>query len=214
MKDKIILLSGGMDSTTLLYQYKNDIKLAISFNYGSKHNKKELEMAKINCDKLNIKHIVIDLDFISKYFKSDLLISGGDIPEGHYEDQNMKSTVVPFRNGIMLSIVAGIAESNNIKTILIANHKGDHAIYPDCRQDFIISMDEAIKKGTYNNISILAPYTDISKRDIALLGKDSNIDYELTWSCYKGQDIHCGKCGTCVERKEALYGFDPTKYKN
>lgn len=126
----------------------------------------------------------------------------------------MKSTVVPFRNGIMLSIAAGVAESNGLKRILIANHFGDHAIYPDCRKSFIDPMREAIKEGTYEQIEVFAPYTSISKRDIGLIGQKLGIDYATTYSCYKGGEKHCGKCGTCVERKEALEGFDPTEYEN
>ena len=213
MKNKIILLSGGMDSTTLLYQYKDKIKLAVSFDYGSKHNKMELKYAKLNCDKLKIKHTIIKLGFVNKLFKSSLLKSGGEIPEGHYESKSMKSTVVPFRNGIMLSIVGGLAESENCDSILIANHFGDHAIYPDCRKSFIRYMSQAIQAGTYNKILITAPYTKLSKKNIAAIGLTLRIDYTKTYSCYKGKKIHCGKCGTCVERKEALHGFDKTKYK-
>jgi 7-cyano-7-deazaguanine synthase len=208
----IIIYSGGLDSTVLLNEYKEQIKLAVSFNYGSKHNKKEISFAKINCRKLGIKHIVIDLPFINQYFKSDLLKNGGEIPKGHYADDNMKSTAVPFRNGIMLSIAAGVAESVGTKKILIANHKGDHTIYPDCRQTFINEMNSAIAYGTYSNVNIFAPYTNITKRDIALKGKELNIDFSNTWSCYKGLYLHCGECGTCIERKEALLGFDETEY--
>jgi 7-cyano-7-deazaguanine synthase len=210
----IILLSGGVDSTTLLYEYRKDIKLAVSFDYGSKHNKTEIKMAKLNCKRLNIPHKVIKLDFIKELFKSSLLSLGGEIPEGHWTSDAMKSTVVPFRNGIMLSIAAGLAESEELNTILIANHFGDHSIYPDCRKVFIKSMNDAIKNGTYNNISILAPYTNITKRDIALIGRRLNIDYTKTYSCYKGKIYHCGLCGTCVERIGALDGFDKTIYKN
>lgn len=210
----VIIYSGGMDSTVLLHQYKHDIKLAISFNYGSKHNALEIPRAKQNCEELGIKHITIDLPFVNEHFKSDLLQSGGEIPEGHYTAENMKSTVVPFRNGIMLSIAAGIADSIGAKKLLIANHAGDHTIYPDCRATFINEMSEAIAFGTENQINILAPYTNITKRDIALIGQKIGVDFTKTWSCYKGHDIHCGVCGTCVERKEALEGFDPTEYKN
>ena len=138
------------------------------------------------------------------------------IPEGHYADENMKSTVVPFRNGIMLSIACGIAESNGLKRVLIANHGGDHAIYPDCRSSFIRAMNEAMREGTYEHIEILAPYTEITKTDIARRGKQLHVDYAATWSCYKGGEKHCGKCGTCVERKEALRDAgidDPTEYE-
>lgn len=204
MKDSIIVLSGGMDSTTLLHEYKDNIALAVTFDYGSRHNAKEIECARKNCDILRIEHMVIPLEFIGKYFKSSLLIGGEEIPEGHYADENMKSTVVPFRNGIMLSIAAGLAESRGLKKVMLANHGGDHAIYPDCRPGFVNAMSEAIKQGTYDSIMIYAPYTNITKSDIARIGKRIGVDYSLTYSCYKGGEKHCGKCGTCVERLEAL----------
>jgi 7-cyano-7-deazaguanine synthase len=172
----------------------------------------EYKYAKINTGKLNIKHIRIDVSNIFSQFNSDLLISGGNIPEGHYSDLSMKKTVVPFRNGIFLSIAAGFAENFDFDTILIANHFGDHAIYPDCRKSFINPMGQAIKNGTWNNTNILAPFTDLTKREIALIGKELNINFIETYSCYNGGELHCGKCGTCVERKEALKGFDPTNY--
>ena len=217
MKDSVIIVSGGMDSITLLYDKKEEIALAVTFDYGSNHNAKEIAWAKVHCERLKIKHIVITLDFMHKYFTSSLLEGADAIPEGHYADENMKSTVVPFRNGIMLSIAAGIAESNGLKKVLIANHGGDHTIYPDCRPAFIKAMNEATENGTYVNVSICAPYTNITKADIARIGKRLGIDYSETWSCYKGGEKHCGKCGTCIERKEALAlaGIeDKTEYEN
>ena len=157
--------------------------------------------------------MVIPLGFIGQYFKSDLLLSGGAIPEGSYAEENMKSTVVPFRNGIMLAVAAGLAESYGLDTVLLANHSGDHAIYPDCRPEFVEAMDAAVKAGTYEGIRVVSPYCDITKRDIALRGRAIGLDYSLTYSCYKGGEKHCGKCGTCTERKEALEGFDPTEYE-
>ena len=147
MKDSVIIVSGGMDSITLLYDKKDEIALGISFNYGSNHNSKEIPYAKMHCERLGIKHITINLDFMHQYFKSSLLEGADAIPEGHYAAENMKSTVVPFRNGIMLSVAAGIAESNGLKKILIANHGGDHTIYPDCRAGFVHSMSEAMRHG-------------------------------------------------------------------
>ena len=217
MKDSVIVVSGGMDSITLLYDKKEEIARAVTFAYGSKHNAREIEWAKVHCGRLGIRHIVIKLDFMQKYFTSSLLEGGDEIPEGHYADENMKSTVVPFRNGIMLSVAAGIAESNGLKKILIANHGGDHTIYPDCRPEFIEAMDRAIANGTYEDIRIDAPYTNITKADIAKIGKRLGIDYSETWSCYKGGERHCGKCGTCIERKEAmaLAGIDDrTEYES
>lgn len=217
MKDSVIVVSGGMDSITLLYEKKEEIALAVTFDYGSKHNAREIAWAKVHCGRLGIRHIVIKLDFMQKYFTSSLLEGGDEIPEGHYADENMKSTVVPFRNGIMLSVAAGIAESNGLKKILIANHGGDHTIYPDCRPEFIGAMDRAIANGTYEDVRIDAPYTNITKADIAKIGKRLGIDYSETWSCYKGGERHCGKCGTCIERKEAmaLAGIDDrTEYES
>ncbi|MGM9836391.1 MAG: 7-cyano-7-deazaguanine synthase QueC [Muribaculaceae bacterium] len=203
-KDAVIVLSGGMDSVTLLNEYKDIIALAVTFNYGSNHNKREIEYAKLHCQRLGIKHIIIPLDFMHTYFKSSLLEGADAIPEGHYADSNMKSTVVPFRNGIMLAIACGIAESNKLTRVLIANHSGDHTIYPDCRQQFIDAMSAAMTNGTYEGVHIFAPYTNISKANIAQRGARIGINYAETYSCYKGGVNHCGKCGTCIERREAL----------
>ena len=193
-----------MDSITMLYEYKERIALGISFDYGSNHNAREIPFAAMHCERLGIKHIVINLGFMHQYFKSSLLEGAEAIPEGNYDEENMKSTVVPFRNGIMLSIAAGAAESNGLKYVMMANHGGDHTIYPDCRPEFVSAMSEATRLGTYPGIEVLAPYTGITKSDIARHGKALGIDYAETWSCYKGGEHHCGKCGTCRERIEAL----------
>ena len=217
MKDGVIIVSGGMDSITLLYERKDEIALGISFDYGSNHNAREIPFARMHCERLGIRHLVINLSFIHHYFKSSLLSGADKIPEGSYDDDNMKSTVVPFRNGIMLSIAVGIAESEGLKKVFIANHGGDHAIYPDCREEFIEAIDAASQAGTYEHVRILAPYTNITKTDIALRGKQLGIDYSETWSCYKGGEVHCGKCGTCVERKQALREAgleDTTQYES
>lgn len=139
-----------------------------------------------------------------RYFKSSLLEGPDAIPEGHYADDNMKSTVVPFRNGIMLAIATGIAESNGLRHVMMANHGGDHTIYPDCRPDFVAAFGSATAAGTYEGITVEALYTGITKADIARRGHALGIDYGETWSCYKGGVRHCGRCGTCVERREAL----------
>lgn len=215
-KDSIIVLSGGMDSVTLLHEYKDSIALAVTFDYGSNHNAREIECASYHCGILGIEHLVIPLDFIHRYFKSSLLRGAADIPEGNYDEENMKSTVVPFRNGIMLSVACGIAESRGLRHVLLANHSGDHSIYPDCRPDFIRSMSTAMSAGTYEGIDIVAPYTNITKGDIAKIGKDLAVDFSRTYSCYKGGEKHCGKCGTCRERMEAMKyaGIeDPTIYE-
>lgn len=216
MKDSIIIVSGGMDSITLLYERKDDIAIGISFDYGSNHNAREIPFARLHCERLGIKHITIPLSFMHQYFKSSLLEGAEAIPEGNYDEDNMKSTVVPFRNGIMLSIAIGIAESNNLRRVFIANHGGDHTIYPDCRPRFIKAIDAAAQAGTFVDVHVEAPYTSLLKEEIARRGHELGINYAETWSCYKGGEKHCGKCGTCEERKEAfrLAGLDdPTDYE-
>ena len=204
MKDSVIIVSGGMDSITMLYEYKDRIKLAISFDYGSNHNAREIPFAKLHCDRLGIRHIVLSLDFMRQYFKSSLLEGAESIPEGSYDEDNMKSTVVPFRNGIMLSIAIGIAESHHLKYVMMANHGGDHTIYPDCRPEFVHAMSDAAVAGTFVGVELWAPYTDLTKAEIAQHGKSLGVDYAETWSCYKGLEHHCGNCGTCLERKNAF----------
>lgn len=215
MKDSLLVLSGGLDSTTMLYDYADSIALAVTFQYGSNHNKREAVFAKYHCEQLGIEHIEIDLAFMGKYFKSSLLEGADAIPEGNYDEENMKSTVVPFRNGIMLSVAAGLAESRRLKKVMMANHSGDHTIYPDCRPEFAEAMGQAINLGTYIGVELVAPYTMLSKSDIVRRGAELGIDYTKTYSCYKGGEVHCGVCGTCRERKEAfaLAGVeDKTKY--
>lgn len=215
MKDSIIVLSGGMDSVTLMHDYKERIALAVTFDYGSNHNARETACARRQCEILGIEHLVIPLEFMGRYFRSSLLSGADDIPEGHYADENMKSTVVPFRNGIMLAVACGLAESRGLQHVMIANHGGDHAIYPDCRPGFVDAMSRAMSEGTYEGVTLLAPYTDMTKADIARRGAQLGVDFSLTYSCYKGGERHCGRCGTCVERREAfsMAGVpDPTDY--
>ena len=160
LKIVTVLLSGGMDSVCAFYDAikKYRVVCGLSFDYGSKHNGKELPFAAYHCNKFGIRHEVIHLDFINRLFNSDLLKSGGDIPEGHYEESDMIKTVVPFRNGIMLAIAAGFAESMNAEGLVIAAHSGDHAIYPDCRENFLESMSSAIRLGTYAGIEVIRPF--------------------------------------------------------
>lgn len=214
-RDAVIVVSGGMDSTTMLYEYSAEIALAITFDYGSTQNAREREFAVEQCRRLGIEHLVIPLDFMHRYFKSALLQGPEAIPDGHYADDNMKATVVPFRNGIMLAIACGIAESRGLHRVMIANHSGDHTIYPDCRPEFVDAMNAAMNAGTYEGVTVWAPYTGITKADIARRGAALGLDYSLTYSCYKGGEHHCGTCGTCVERREALAQAgidDPTVY--
>ncbi len=210
-KDALIVLSGGMDSTTMLYEYADRIALAVNFNYGANHNLREAACARENCRRLGIELEEIDLGFIGDYFESSLLGGAEMIPEGHYEDSTMRSTVVPFRNGIMLSVAAGLAESRGLHAVMLANHHGDHAIYPDCREGFVKAMASAIAEGTYERIELRAPYTNLTKADICRRGAAIGVDYSLTYSCYKGGEKHCGRCGTCIERREAMIaaGLEP-----
>lgn len=219
MKKKVIvLLSGGMDSMVALYQAHREYEIVgtLSFDYGSKHNHKEIPFARYHSQQLAINHEVVDARFMGKLFNSALLQGQEAIPEGHYADEVMKKTVVPFRNGIMLSIACGYAESIGATGVVIAAHSGDHAIYPDCRNEFMEAMGQAMKLGTYEHIELIAPFVDVDKTEIARIGHRLGVDFANTWSCYKGQELHCGKCGTCYERKEAfeLAGVpDPTIYK-
>ena len=216
MKDAVLILSGGMDSVTMLYEYRDRIALAVSFDYGSNHNAREIPFARLHCERFGIEHITIPLEFMGQYFHSSLLEGAEAIPEGSYADSNMKSTVVPFRNGIMLSVAVGLAESRGLPFVMMANHGGDHTIYPDCRPEFVDAFDQAAKAGTYVGIRLLSPYTALTKADIAARGHQLGIDYAETWSCYKGGERHCGRCGTCIERREALAAAgitDTTEYE-
>lgn len=215
----IVLLSGGMDSVTAFHHAlaEHEVVAALSFDYGSKHNAREIPFARRHAGRAGIPHHVIPLDFINKHFASDLLQSGGEIPDGHYAEETMKRTVVPFRNGIMLAIACGFAESAGAAGLVIAAHSGDHAIYPDCRESFMEAIAAAMKHGTYERIQLLRPFIAIDKAAIARRGAALGIDFAETWSCYKGGDLHCGACGTCIERREAflLAGLDdPTIYLN
>ena len=204
MKDSLIVYSGGVDSTTLLYEYRERIGMALSFHYGSNHNDREIEFAKLHCERLGIPHRIIRLPFIKLFFRSSLLEGSEAIPEGNYDEDNMRSTVVPFRNGIMLAIATGIAENEGLSYVMLANHSGDHTIYPDCRPAFVQAMSHAMEAGTWNGVQLFAPYTDLSKTEIVRHGLRLGINYDETWSCYKGGEKPCGVCGTCRERDEAI----------
>lgn len=212
----MVLLSGGVDSVTALYDaHKRAEVVALSFDYGSKHNGRELPFAAEHAARLSVPHHVVRLGFMEELFASDLLRSGGAIPKGHYEEQSMKRTVVPFRNGIMLAIAVGLAESERAAAVVIAAHAGDHAVYPDCREEFMSAMSVAIRAGTYAQLSIERPFIALTKRQIVERGAELGVNFARTWSCYVGGEMHCGECGTCVERREAflLAGVsDPTAY--
>jgi len=213
----VVLCSGGMDSVTALHWAKREhvTTAAVSFDYGAKHNHREIPCAAEQAGRLGVRHEVIALDFINRLFASDLLRSGGAVPDGHYEAANMKQTVVPFRNAIMLSIACGFAESVGAGGLVIAAHGGDHAIYPDCREEFMRAMGDAMRRGTYAGIELLRPFIAMNKAAIVRAGAPLGVDFSRTWSCYKGGEVHCGACGTCVERREAFIEAgvpDPTVY--
>ncbi|MBL9114283.1 MAG: 7-cyano-7-deazaguanine synthase QueC [Verrucomicrobiaceae bacterium] len=214
----LVLLSGGMDSVTALHvaAREHEVLGGVSFDYGSKHNAREIPLAAWHCLQLGVAHEVIRLPFVDELFASDLLQSGGEVPDGHYAEENMKKTVVPFRNGIMLAIACGLAESRGADGLVIAAHAGDHAIYPDCREPFMQAMASAMAEGTYARVELLRPFIGLDKTAIARAGGELGIDYGKTWSCYKGRELHCGTCGTCVERREAFLQArlaDPTAYE-
>ncbi len=215
----LVVLSGGMDSATALAlacsSEMYDSIETITFNYGSKHNDRENQCAAKLAAHYGVKNTVVKMPFINELFKSDLLQSGGEIPEGHYADPSMKRTVVPFRNGIMLSIAAGFAESIGASVLILGNHAGDHAIYPDCREEFTAPMSAAIKAGTYAGVEIVRPFEKETKTGLCKLGGELNVPYELTHSCYVGDKKACGKCGTCLERVLSFYEnglIDPIEY--
>ena len=206
-----------MDSVTALHwaRQREEVVAVLSFDYGAKHNHRELPFAAEHARLLGLPHHVIALDFVNRFFSSALLQSGDEIPEGHYEAATMRQTVVPFRNAIMISIATGVAESCGAEGLVIAAHSGAHAIYPDCREDFMRAMGEAMRQGTYAGVGLLRPFIAMNKAQIAAEGARLGVNLARTWSCYKGGEIHCGRCGTCVERREAFLvaGLpDPTVY--
>lgn len=213
----IIILSGGMDSGVLLAHSLSIYgKIsALTFNYGSKHNPREIPLAQALAQRYRVSHQIIDLRDAMRTFDSSLMASGEAVPDGSYSEVNMKSTVVPFRNGIFLSIAVGVAENYSADTVLIGSHSGDHAVYPDCRPSFTAAFSEAATQGTYAKVKVLSPFNQLSKIEIAEIGRKLNFDFSQTWTCYKGLEFHCGTCGACNERKAALgysKGMDPTRY--
>lgn len=218
MNKTVLIYSGGLDSTVALYLLKSqgyDVK-ALSVDYGQRH-KKEIEFAKYHCRKLSIEHQVADLTGITHLLAGSSQTSPDvAVPDGHYAEESMKLTIVPNRNMIMLSVAIGWAVSQKADSVAYAAHAGDHAIYPDCRPEFAEAMNEAAQLADWHQVSLLRPFVQWSKADIAAEGQRLGVEFELTWSCYKGGLSHCGTCGTCVERREAftLAGItDPTLYQ-
>ncbi len=213
-----VLLSGGLDSTTALHwaHHHHEVVCALSFDYGSNHAARELACARYQAEQLGIPYHEIDLRSISAHLQSALLSGADAIPTADYAEDNLKQTVVPFRNGIFLAIAAGIAESNGATGIVIAAHGGDHALYPDCREDFMTAMASAISLGTYAHLEILRPFITHSKGEITAIGAQLGVDFTHTYSCYCGREQHCGQCATCRERRESFAAAglpDPTDYE-
>lgn len=207
MKDMILSLSGGLDSSSLLFEYKDDIIMAVSFTYGSNHNAMENKAAKLVAEKAGVPWHLVDLTEAFKGFKSALLSGADAVPDAEYSPESIAQTVVPFRNGIFLSVLAGLADSVSAKRIALANHSGDHCVYLDCRPEFSEAMEKAIELGTENHVKFFYPYVNLSKREVAERGIAAGLNPDWTYSCYKGGEKPCGVCSTCLERASALAGL-------
>lgn len=217
-----LIVSGGMDSATLAYYYKDngyDLHL-VGFNYGQRHSKELLSLELI-AKSLEASWQVVDLTHLKNDLTSSLTNDAIEVPDGHYAEESMRVTVVPNRNMIMLAIAGGIAVANGSRVLATGVHAGDHFIYPDCRPEFIGHLDDALIAGNDGHavfgFHLEAPFVYINKAAIAQIGDQLKVPFALTWSCYKGGDVHCGRCGTCVERIEAFMDSavaDPTEYEN
>jgi len=218
MKERVVVIySGGMDSFTLLNQTLAEGKqvYALSFNYGQRHAK-ELHYAQKVCDDLALPHRVADITAINQLMLGSSLTDDIDVPDGHYEEESMKSTVVPNRNMIMLSMAVAYAVSVKGTTVLYGAHGGDHAIYPDCRPEFVKRMSKVTRIANYVPVEIVAPFLYMDKGEILKRGLALDLDYRKTWTCYKGRDKACGRCGACQERLEAFAlneQTDPLEYE-
>ena len=218
MNEKVVVIySGGMDSFTVLNRALKDGKqvYALSFDYGQRHVK-ELACAAKVCQELNVPHKVVDISAINQLLTGSSLTDDIEIPEGHYEEESMKSTVVPNRNMILLSLAVGYAVSVEASQVYYGAHSGDHAIYPDCRPEFVLKMNDVCKIANYDAVEIFSPYLEVSKTAILTDGLAMSLDYSNTWTCYNGREHACGKCGACVERLEAFRdnnATDPLTYE-
>lgn len=218
MKSAVVSLSGGMDSTTVLaYAIQNGYKCsAVGFTYGSKHNEYENAAAVAVAVHYGVPFDLIDLSNVSQFLSSNLLKSGDAVPEGYYEAENMRKTVVPGRNSIFASVLLGIAESKNADAVFMGIHAGDHFIYPDCRPEWLIAMQDVYKAASVDKVALYAPYLRGTKVNILGYGFQHSVPYHLTRTCYKDQKIACGKCGSCQERLAAFRALgigDPIDYE-
>ncbi len=204
--EAVLILSGGLDSTTLLYKMLSEgyYVRALTFNYGQRHSK-EIDCAGNISEKLKVPHEVVDLGCITGLLGNSALLGKGDIPRCHYTEDAARQTVVPNRNMIMLSVAAGYAEANEIPVVFYAAHRNDSTIYPDCRKEFVEALKPAITLATaWHPVGLRAPFIDMTKAEIVKLGLELKVPYEMTWSCYKGESMPCEECPTCIERGEAF----------
>ncbi|MGC6455439.1 MAG: 7-cyano-7-deazaguanine synthase QueC [Coraliomargaritaceae bacterium] len=213
----VVIYSGGLDSTVLLYQLKaqgHELS-ALSVDYGQRH-RRELDCATDICQLAGIPCQIANLSAIRELLSGSSLTSPQiEVAEGHYTEASMKSTVVPNRNMILLSLAAGHALSIGATQVAYAAHSGDHAIYPDCRNEFADAVAVAMQLCDWQPIQLIRPFIDATKAKIVAIGNQLGVPFARTWSCYKGESLHCGRCGTCIERREAFYlaGLDdPTQY--
>ena len=214
----LIVCSGGLDSVVLAYKVASEGNVTglVSFDYGQRH-KKELEFAALCAKKLNVTHDIVDIRSIGKHLTGSALTDDIDVPDGHYEEETMKITIVPNRNAIMLAIAYGLAASKGADRVATAVHGGDHFIYPDCRPGFVNAFAQMQNHALdgYADISLYTPFVTDPKSAIVEAGAEIHVPFHETWSCYKGGEVHCGTCGTCVERREAFHlagVVDPTEY--
>ena len=213
-----LIYSGGVDSTVLLAHLLAEGREVhcLSVDYGQRH-RRELEAARAICAHYGIDHRLADLRALAPLFGSNALTGGVKVPEGHYEEESMKATVVPNRNMLLISVATAWAVSLRAESVAYGAHGGDHAIYPDCRPEFAEALDRAVRLADWHEVRLERPFVKMDKADIVRRGAELDVPFGLTWSCYVGGERHCGKCGTCVERKEAfrLAGVaDPTDYVN
>jgi len=214
----VVVYSGGMDSFTLLNRvHREGFEVyALSFDYGQRHSK-ELGVASSVCEQLGIHHKVVDIKAINTLIGGSSLTSDIDVPEGHYEEESMKATVVPNRNMILLSLAVGYAVSIESTKVYYGAHSGDHAIYPDCRPEFVDRMNDVCAIANYDAVDIVTPYLNQSKIETLADGLQMGLDYSSTWTCYNGREMSCGKCGACQERLEAFERngvTDPLEYES
>ena len=213
----VVIYSGGMDSFTVLHKAIQEGKTvhALSFDYGQRH-KKELDYAARVCETLGVAHKVVDISAINSIVGGSALTSDIEVPEGHYEEPSMQTTVVPNRNMILLSLAVGYAVSLEAEKVYYGAHSGDHAIYPDCRPEFVQKMNEVCGIANYTSVEIVTPYLHASKDAILTDGLAMELDYSQTWTCYNGREKACGQCGACQERLEAFAAnqcTDPLEYE-